>query len=188
VVSNGQVRRQLLQCMNPKVFYSFVLMIIASCGRCAAATNLLFVHKGGIMAQGSVSKGREQIDLIQISTVTLSDSQLRDFWVDLSPSNRVTFTELGENAIKQICSTNFALESSGTVSNMYYVGGYSFAFSGGRLITLQASRYGFPPKEAATFTKVGSKHNQSSISLPCSLDDFEKVFGKADKIERGFGW
>jgi hypothetical protein len=166
-----------------------LLLILAAAFLCcmAASPNILFVAKGGIKAQGTISKQREQIDLIQIDLQRVSELELRDLWVGLSPTNQITFAEVTESVIKETSSTNFVSET-GKPSHTYYAAGYSFRFEEGHLVNFQANRYGFPPKKTTAFVKLGSRKSETPLSLPCSVDDFEKVFGKADKITRGFGW
>jgi hypothetical protein len=106
----------------------------------------------------------------------------------LSPTHQTAFAEITESAIKEISTSNYIPKSAGKLSCIYYTGGYAFKFEEGHLVNFQANRYGFPPKKTTAFVRLGSRKSGSSLLLPCSVDDFEKVFGKADKITRGFGW
>ena len=157
---------------------------------CVRSPNLVFVTKGGIKAQGSifgVFKKHEQIELIEISPRKLTDGQMHDLWIGFPLTNQMTFAETTENAIKEFsepATKYYPASSPGT----YYVCGYSFSFEGGEFVGFSANLYGYPPKEITAFVKLGSRKSGSSLSLPCSVDDFEKVFGKADAIIRGFSW
>lgn len=164
------------------------LMISASIGCCGASPNLIFVYKDGIQGQGTISKGREQMGLIELLPVKASDNQIRDLWVDLSPSNRVVFADITEKQIQSLSSFSYTSKSNEAPHRLYYVSGYSFEFDSDKLVKFQANRYGFPPKEGTAFVHLGSLSRQASLSLPCSLDEFEKVFGKADRVSKGFGW
>ena len=165
-----------------------LVSLIAACfSGCVESPNLVFVTKGGIEAQGGISWKRDHIDFIRINPRELSESQIRDFWVGLSPSEQVTFAEITEEAIKKVCvpATNY---HSAANPGTYRVSGYEFCFRGGQFVAFGANRYGYPPKNITAFVKLGSRQSGSSLSLPCGVDDFEKVFGKADSVKRGFGW
>jgi hypothetical protein len=168
----------------------FLLIFIATVfSGCAAVTpNLLVAEMRGIDAKGTISKQREQVGLIEIDPRALSEAQLHDLWVGLASTNQTTFAEITEDLIKKIGIPSTNYYSAPTTKTTYYVCGYSFRFEGGQFVSFLANQYGFPPKKATAFVKLGSRKSDTSLSLPCSVDDFEKVFGKADKITRGFGW
>lgn len=169
---------------------TFLLIFIATVfsGCAAASPNLLFGQMRGINAKGTISKQGEQIGLIEIDPRALSEVQLHDLWVGLASTNQTTFAEITEDLIKKIGIPSTKYYSAPSTKTIYYVCGYSFRFEGGQLVSFLANQYGFPPKKTTAFVNLGSRKSKSSLSLPCSVDDFEKVFGKADKITRGFGW
>ena len=145
----------------------------------------------GIKAQGAISgvfRKHEEINSIGIDPRQLSEVQLHDLWVGLDSTNQTLFSEITEDAIKKIGILRGNPPSAPSTETGYSVCGYAFKFDGGRCVNVSANRYGFPPKEGTAFVKFGSRKNEASLSLPCSVEDFEKVFGKADKITRGFGW
>ena len=157
---------------------------------CAASPNLVNVTKGGITAHGTifgVFKKHEQIDLIEINPRKLSDDERKSLWVGLSSTNQIAFSEITEAAIKRIGipATNFY---SAANPESYFLCGYNFDFKDGEFVGFTASIYGNPPKDIVAFVKLGSLRSGSSLSFPCSVDDFEKVFGKADSINRYFSW
>src|SRR5438105_15314438 len=89
-----------------------VLVVVAAilAGCFTASPNLLFVDKGGIKAEGTISRRREQIGLIEINPRELSEAQIHDLWIGLSSTNHAAFADITENAIKRI----------GTPSTNYY--------------------------------------------------------------------
>ena len=163
-----------------------VLAVFSGCA--VMSPNLLFVRMRGINAKGTISKQREQIGLIEVNIRQLSESQINDLWIGLSATNQTSLVEVTEDLIRQIGvpSTNFY--SAASDASTYFYCGYSFRFEGGHFAKCLANQYGFPPKVGSAFVMLGSRKNAVSLSLPCSLYDFEKVFGSADKVERGFGW
>ena len=170
---------------------SILISVVALClSGCVANPNLVFVTKGGITAHGSifgVFKKHEEINLIAINPRELSDDRRRDIWIGLSSTNQTTFSEITEKLITDIGVSATHCYSAASPGH-YYVCGYSFRFREREFVAFSANRYGYPPKDITAFVKLGSRKNGSSLSLPCSVNDFEKVFGKADAITRGFGW
>lgn len=163
-------------------------------GCSAASPNLLFAEMRGIKAQGDICRKNfrkhEEINSIGIDIHELSEIQLHDLWVGLNSTNQTSFAEITEDAIKKIGVFRGDTPSTPSTKTGYFVCGYKFIFDGGQFASLMANQYqySFPPKEGTAFVKFGSRKNGASLSLPCSVEDFEKVFGKADKITRGFGW
>jgi hypothetical protein len=164
------------------VIFSFVLT------GCVSSPNLLLVQMHGIKAQGSMAGQREQIEFIEISPQHLAGDQARDLWIDLTATRRVTMAEITDNLIKDASTSKFISSSQGPVTTTYYLQGYAFEFTAGCLVKFIANRYGFPPAKATAFVRLGSRKTGNSLSLPCSLQAFEQVFGKADLINHGFGW
>ena len=149
--------------------------------------NILHVNKGGVTAYGDIYWKREKIGEILINPQDLSSDQKDDLWVGVSPTNHMTFSEITETSMKKIAvpaTKNYP--ASGP--NDYDLGGYFLNFKDGILVRFGANRYGFPPKDITAFTQIGSRKNGSELSLPCSLNDFENVFGKADSVSRSFSW
>jgi hypothetical protein len=176
---------------NKCATHILVLLIAMSFTGCVRNPNLVFVTKGGIKAQGNifgVFKKHEQIELIAINPLELTDGQMHDLWVGFPLTNQITFAEITEDAIKKIGILRENPPSVPRTETGYSVCGYSFDFKGGRFDGFSANLYGWPPKDIIAFVKLGSRKSGSSLSLPCSVDDFEKVFGKADAVTRGFSW
>lgn len=173
-----------------KAIYILIPLVAVCLEGCAASPNLVDVTKGGIKAHGSIAgvfSKHEQIDLIEINPRDLSDDQRRDIWVGVSLTNQMAFSEITEEAIKGIGvpATNYYSTAS---LGRYFLCGYSFNFKAGEFVGFTASLHGNPPKDKIAFVKLGSSKTGSSLSFPCSVDDFEKVFGKADDITRWFSW
>jgi hypothetical protein len=167
----------------------FFSLVVAACLMgCASSPNLVFVEDGGIKAQGQISGRSEKIDLIDIDLKKCPEGRLQDLWVGLSPTNRLAFSQMTEETIRAagISSTNYY--SAPAVGATYFLSGYSFRFEGGRLVRVLASRYGFPPARTAAYVTIGSQKSGHSFSLPCSLEDYEAVFGKRGMTTRGFAW
>jgi len=165
------------------------LLVVMSFTGCVRNPNLVFVTKGGIKAQGSifgVFRKHEEINNIGIDIRELSEVQLHDLWVGLNSTNQTPFAEITEDAIKKIGIFR------GNPSSGYIGYGYAFRFDGGQFVGVMATEAKYSiytyPREGTAFIKLGSRKSGFSLSLPCSVDDFEKVFGKADDIKRGFGW
>jgi len=96
--------------------------------------------------------------------------------------------EITEALIKDAATSKFVSSSQAHATSTYYYQGYAFEFAGGCLVKFTADRYGFPPAKTTAFVRLGSRKTGTALSLPCSIETLEQVFGKADQIKRGFGW
>jgi hypothetical protein len=149
------------------------------------AANALNVEKPGIEAEGRISEHNEWIEYIDAAPRKLSEDEFHDLVVGFSSGKQMLLSEITEDVIKRIATPATAYYSTAR-SDSYYVDGYAFAFEKGQLTRFMVTVHGFPPKSAMAFDKISSQISGRSLSLPCSVDDFEKVFGKANKITRGY--
>ena len=171
-----------------KLKSTLALMAIAFSGCLAASPNLVFVQMPGVKAQGTIARHCEQLDLIEIAPRQLSEGQLGDLWIGFPGDKQIPLRSTTEASIKTLGATPAQRDVTPGISSTYYAGGYSLHFENGRLVSLTANRYGFPPKDGTAFARLGSLRNGNTLSLPCSLEQFENVFGKSGKITRGFAW
>jgi hypothetical protein len=128
--------------------------------------------RSAIEANGTIRgflKRKEAILHIEICLRKLSASELQDYWIALSPTNRVALSEITEDTIKP-----------------YKFSHYLFKFENNRLVRFNAEvyGYGYPHYQNGSIVSIGSFKNETSLVLPCSVEDFEKVFGKPDEIAR----
>jgi hypothetical protein len=165
-----------------------LLITTAVAGCFTASPNLLSVQRPGITARGTISKQEERIELIDIDLRQLPETQIHEISIALTPTNQATLAEITEDAVQEISTPSTVYYSAPSTGITYFVSGYSIRFEGGRLVTITASRYGFPAKNTAAYVKFSSHVNRHSLTLPCSVAEFEDVFGKADKITKGFSW
>jgi hypothetical protein len=134
--------------------------------------------RGTVEADGRIRglfKRKDQILHIQMFPNKLSQAERQDIWVALSPTNRIALADITEDKIK-----------------LYSVDHCSFEFYGKKLARFSADIYGYdnddPDFKMGNPVSVGSIKNKSSLRLPCSVEDFEKVFGNADEIKRIHRW
>ncbi len=132
--------------------------------------------KGAIQADGEITgafKQSERILHIEIFPMKLSEAELQDIWVSFSPTNRLSLIEITEDKIKPYADDHHA-----------------FQFVDGRLVRFTVNVYGYayPNFKKGNVVGLGSTRNASALTLPCSVADFEKVFGKADEIVRKTMW
>ncbi len=152
-------------------------------GDALARLNWLLLRDAGfagyieaIEADGDITgvfKPKEQIFHIQIYPKKMSASELNDFCVIFSPTNRIALADITQDKIKP-----------------YTVDHCSFQFEGNILVKVEAEAYGFgyPAFVKGNSVSLGSLKNTGSLVLPCSIGDFEKVFGTADEIDRMVMW
>jgi hypothetical protein len=133
-------------------------------------------YRAAIEADGNISGvfiNKERIINIEILPKKLSEVDLRDIWVTLSPTNRIALADITEDKVKSYADNH-----------------HFFKFDRDKLIGFGVDVYGY---EYPTFIKgnvvgLGSLKKNSSLTLPCSPNDFEKVFGKANEIDRMTMW
>lgn len=169
---------------------SAILAVFCVCA--TASPNLLFIEMDGVKARGNIYRKyfriHQEINLIEVNPRKLSNDQLLELWVELEPTYRSSFAELSESILKKIGTLSTVYYPSLDVGNTYYLHGYSFKYEDGQLVGFVANRYGFPPKKNTPFVKLGSRKTGASLSLPCSVDEFGKVFGRVENVSRGFSW
>jgi hypothetical protein len=133
--------------------------------------------RNAIEADGSISgifRRKESIGDVAIWPKKLSQTELQDIWVEFSPTNRITLADITEDKIKS------------DPDGIYY----SYQFEAHKLVFFEVKSHDrdYPNYKEEKTVRIGSLKNKSSFKLPCSLEDFEKVFGKADEIDRNFMW
>jgi hypothetical protein len=133
--------------------------------------------RNAIEAGGSISgifKRKETISHIEIFPKKLSAAELQNIWVECSPTNRIALANVTEDKIRP------------DPDGLYYF----YQFEGHKLVGFKVAAYdhGYPNYNETKTIRIGSLKNESSLKLPCSVEDFEKVFGKADEITRKFMW
>ncbi len=133
--------------------------------------------RDAIEAQGGISgifKRKEKISIIDMFPRKLQEADLHDIWVELSPTNRIMLADITEESIRP------------DPSGLYY----SYRFEDHKLVGFKIAAYdhGYPHYDENKTIRIGSLKNKSSLKLPCSLKDFEKVFGRADEVDRKFMW
>jgi|GEM_PF-3083961 len=132
--------------------------------------------RASIQADGElqgVFKKKEHILQIEIFPKKLPEAELQDIWVCFSPTNKLSLADITEDKIKPYADNQ-----------------HSFQFENGKLVKFSLDVYGYeyPDFKRGNIVALGSFKNNSSLTLPCSVEDFENVFGKADEIDRMTMW
>ena len=132
--------------------------------------------RGAIVADGETTgtfKHTDHIEHVVIFPEKLTTAELQDICVIFSPTNRIALADLTEDKIK-----SYAVDNS------------SFHFNVSKLVEFESGRYYWdhPEINKGNVVCLCSLKNNRSLVLPCSVEDFEKVFGKADEVERIFEW
>jgi hypothetical protein len=160
-----------------------LLLLALSCSAgCTASPNLLTLTNNGIRAQGTISYKGERIEEIDIYPDKLVSDKGRQLWVSFSSGKEMTLQNITEQMMQALAtpaSSYYPQYYSVHENHDYYIDGYNFQFKNGRLIKLSINLYGWPPRDRIAFVNIG-RSNGPSVKLPCSVSDFEKVFGKAN--------
>jgi len=132
--------------------------------------------RASIQADGDlqgVFKKKERVLHIEIFPKKLPEEELQDIWVSFSPTNKFSLADITEDKIKPYADNQ-----------------HSFQFENGNLVKFNVNVYGYeyPNFKRGNIVALGSIKNNRSLTLPCSIEDFENVFGKADEIDRMTMW
>jgi len=147
------------------------------------------IARGSVVAEGGftgIFKRREQFTSIEICADNLAESDLRDLWIALSPTNRTALADLTEDKFKELAG---ASENVLLPRGSYRFKQYTFHFEHSKLVRL--SGFNYPDSDRwhdPIPLRIGSAIRQRELSLPCTLPEFEGVFGKADQVDRGVVW
>ncbi len=133
-----------------------------------------------------VIRRKEILCSIELFPGNLSEAERHNIWFVLSRTNCIALSDATENRIKAI-----ALEShdNSPLPRTYSVNRYRFEYQGNKLVKLTGYEYDDSSHPVrGTSVNFGSLKSNSSLVLPCSVQDFETVFGKADEITRIVVW
>lgn len=150
-------------------------------------TNIIEVRKGEILAQGEPTRDGERLNVLTIDLQRMSSDGKTNLWVEFPDNQKFALSAITMEEVKSRSTKEWQSPDSKTQKS-FDVGGYWFEFDGNTLISLSVSKYGRPPTQKIAFTRIGSFSSNASLSLPCTLGQFEEVFGKADQIKRWWSW
>jgi hypothetical protein len=171
-----------------------LLALLASVVLCGCITgsdsNRIEVRKGPVFAKGVVrSASREELDWVELDVGKSQGDPLTNMWVEVQSTEKATLTSITPKFLKEKGAADWKGPDrtyGGTAT--YYLRGYAFCFDGERLIAFKANRSGFPPGKREAKPRLGLVAGGASLTLPCSLPEFESVFGKPDDVTRGWAW
>ena len=164
------------------VIFIFLSVIFTGC-----APNFVEIHKKGILAEGSeVFRGSEKIDYFQINPAMMSQSDQTNLWIELSDGAKTSFANLTRAFVKpHAIFESIEPHSDSNKEAIFYRDGYTFTFSGEKLVNLKITTTCWPAAaQNNAFTKIGLFSSNQTLSLPCTVKQFEEVFGKAEKVDR----
>ncbi len=132
------------------------------------------LNQSAINASGTITgmlRKREKLTHIEIFPAKLPKESLQDIWVVLPTASRISIAEIVESM------------TNGTAER------YSFIFDERALARLKGwGSDGTTGERIVNGSKFGSFKNNREITLPCSVQEFESVFGIADEISRRVMW
>ncbi len=159
------------------------LLLVSSLSACDTP-KVLIIESPGIRAQGYSSAQREWIEQIELDPRKLPTGQDHDLWIGLSTGNRMLVSEITEESIRRISVFPSRPLKGQVANNCCSAGGFGFDFEGGNLTHFGTSIYG--DNNGSASPRLGSQKSGRSLSLPCSVDEYEQVFGKAAHITRRY--
>jgi hypothetical protein len=165
-----------------RLLHSSLSALLLGIAACRGSPNLLIATTDGVRGQGSISYMGEQIELIQMHPGDLPANERSNIMIGFSTHPAMPLDSITEEFVKRIAvpSTRYYSEP---LNPAYFVDAYDFEFENGRLREVYVNLNGWPPKGINAFSNIGSDHG--AFKLPCSISEFEQVFGKA-KIVRSY--
>ncbi len=155
-------------------------LIVTSC-----APNLVEVHKGDIVGyrgtQRPPLRTQELIGELDVSLRNLASEDRTNLWLEFADGEKMTFDAINLLQIKQHGAS--ASTNSSSTQTTYSRDGYKFIFDGSTPIQLMILQHGWPDRGTNVFSRVGSFSSNQTLTLPCTLKQFEAVFGKPDLID-----
>ena len=169
-----------------KNLFVFVIGIVLWGCATVPVPGKLEVIKGNIHAQGRVAtaeKGGALIRAIQIDLSTAPSEFLEDIWVVVRIVGKTTLAKVTPQLLKENGYTIMEVKPPREgLTDRYCDSGFSFDFNrDGKLIRLEANT-GSNDDTSTENPRIGSFSSTLSLALPCTLPQFNSVFGKSDKV------
>jgi hypothetical protein len=174
--------------MKTNIVSRFVIVLTAVM-MTSCAPNVLNIQKGAIFGEGRTSypplRGGEKIHSLDINPQKMSHADQTNLWVELPDGEKVSFAAMTRAKIKShaIWETKDPRSNSDEKAD-YFAGSYNFRFDGETLFNLHIVDQGWQTHYAKGFPKIGSFSSNHFLILPCTLKEFEEVFGKPNQIDR----
>jgi len=170
---------------------SAIFASVALCGCIMGSdSNRIEVRKGPVLAKGIVmSATQEKLEWVELDLDKSQNALLTNLWVEVQSMGKTELSSITPKFLKEKGAADWKGRDKnygGTVT--YYLHGYAFCFDDDRLVALKANRFGFPPSKQESKPRIGLVASEASLTLPCSLPELESVFGKPDKVIRGWAW
>ena len=158
-------------------------LCVVSCG-CITIPNATEVRSGIVFAQGHPSMRGDTLGYLQIDLRSANADYRHDIWAATKDGKSVALADITIGLLKSQGAREWigsSHEYGGTVC--YDILNSHYWFDGERLIAIRAwEETGFRGP------RFGSRSSGSAITLPCTLREFESVFGKSEYRERYFHW
>jgi len=165
-----------------------LLLVAITAGGCVMKkTNNIEVWRGAIFAYGKPDHGIDQLNGLEINCVNMSHEDQTNLWIGFPQNKKIALSAITFEEAKAL-SEKEHINPENNMRRFYYAGGYSFEFINQVPISFQASKYEFALSNKIAFTRIGSFSNNRLLTLPCTLNQFEEVFGKPDRIRRWWSW
>ena len=143
--------------------------------------NRLFFDKAGIHVEGDPGLPKEggfRLDYLVMDLTKVDSNLLNDIWVELRCGEKTKLTaltfDLWKEHYKDKCNFSFSFDQEGRLIELHPDTGRHHDVHG--VIAGSCN------------PRMGSFSTGKSVVFPCSIPEFESVFGKADKMGTGFSW
>jgi len=160
---------------------------------CASDFHFLTVSKNSIYGSGRVStRLGEQLTEIEIDLRSPGTTLAADIWIEMPDGENTTLDSISrvglirENARERKEKHNEYYRYSD--KTRFELPGFVFWFDDDRLVGVEARPVVQGASQRSVRPALGSRSRETSLTLPCTSQEFESVFGKADRVKMGHGW
>jgi hypothetical protein len=159
----------------------FIALMVTSC-----APNVVEVRKGAIIGYGGTQhppfRSLELIGELDVNLRNMANEDKTNLWIELAGGIKMAFDTISIQQVQRYSALEYTNHPSPEI--IYFVDGYTFTFDSTTPTHLTILQYGWPPHQTNVFSRVGSYSSRLALTLPCTLKQFEEVFGKPDRIDR----
>ena len=140
------------------ILISLVAVVMVGCSTAQRdKTNLVDVRKGGILAQGGITRNGERLDVLLIDLQKMSPEDKTNLWVEFSDGKKIALSLIKMEEVKSRSTKEWQSPDYSNTQKSFSVGGYRFKFDDNTLISFSASKYGNPPSDqTVAFTQIGT--------------------------------
>jgi hypothetical protein len=178
------------QVKNMRVMIGLLCMFCLGCF-CLPRQNTAKLTKGNLRADGNINR-RGDISIVSIEIGTPDDrfDDRFEFSIRLDSGRVIHSREFTRDLVDSIADPpGLRIRRVGETKGFVYAyvgGGTIFEFDGEQLVTFAARK--MTPPGGDFSTTLGDASSETFFRMPLTVEQFELLFGKPEKVMRWFMW